>query len=102
MQRRREHHPSAIDFLPRPLQGRAVNLNTPARHQLRPGGFINISTASGVGGSDSPMPPLTSTSASITRHGPGGMPYCHPQDAIMGGATWSVGHHGEVFGVTAP
>ena len=35
-------------------------------------------------------------------HGPGRMPYYHPQDAIMGGATWSMGHHGEVFGVTAP
>ena len=30
------------------------------------------------------------------------MPYSHPQDAVMGGATWSMGHHGEVFGVTAP
>ena len=30
-----------------------------------PGGFINISTADGVGGSNSPMPPSTSTSASV-------------------------------------
>ena len=26
----------------------------------------------------------------------------HPQDAALGRATWSVGHYGEVFGVTAP
>ena len=25
----------------------------------------------------------------------------HPEDATLGRATWSVGHHGEVFGVTA-
>ena len=30
------------------------------------------------------------------------MPCYHPQDATLGRATWSVGHHGEVFGVTAP
>ena len=67
-----------------------------------PGGFINISTASGVGGSDSPMPPTTSMSASVALHGPSRMPHYHPQDATLGQATWSVGHHGEVFGVTIP
>ena len=30
------------------------------------------------------------------------MPRYHPQDATLGRATWSVGHYGEVFGVTAP
>ena len=30
------------------------------------------------------------------------MPRYHPQDAALGRATWSVGHYGEVFGVTAP
>ena len=35
-----------------------------------PGGFINISTASGVGGSAAPMPPATSTGASVAPHGP--------------------------------
>ena len=30
------------------------------------------------------------------------MPRYHPQDAALGLATWSVGHYGEVFGVTAP
>ena len=30
------------------------------------------------------------------------MPRYHPQDAAQGQATWSVGHYGEVFGVTAP
>ena len=67
-----------------------------------PGGFININTASGVGGSDSPVPPATSTGASIALHGPSRMPRYHPQDATLGRATWSVGHHDELFGVTAP
>ena len=43
-----------------------------------PGGFINISTAGGVGGSDSPMAPATSTSASVALHGPSRMPCYHP------------------------
>ena len=30
------------------------------------------------------------------------MPRYHPEDAALGRATWSVGHYGEVFGVTAP
>ena len=67
-----------------------------------PGGFINISTASGAGGSDSPMPHAAGTGASVASHGPSRMPFCHPQGATMGRATWSVGHHGDVFGVTAP
>ena len=48
------------------------------------------------------MPPATSTGASVAPHGPGRMPRYHPQDATLGRATWSVGHYGEVFGVTAP
>ena len=67
-----------------------------------PGGFVNISTTGGVGGSNSPMPPSTSTSASVASHGPSEMPRYHPQDAMLGRATWSVGHYGEVFEVTAP
>ena len=30
------------------------------------------------------------------------LPCYHPQDTALGRATWSVGHYGEVFGVTAP
>ena len=48
------------------------------------------------------MPPATSTRTSVALHGPSQMPCCHLQDAIVGRATWSVGHHGEVFRVTAP
>ena len=39
---------------------------------------------------------------SVASHGPSEMPCYHPQDAALGRATWSVGHYGEVFGVTAP
>ena len=35
-------------------------------------------------------------------HGPSEASRYHPQDAALGRATWSVGHYGEVFGVTAP
>ena len=38
---------------------------------------------------------------SIAAHGPSGAPPYHPQDGVMGRATWSVGHFGEVFGATA-
>ena len=67
-----------------------------------PGGFVNTSTAGGAGGSAAPMPPATSMSTSVASHGPSGMSCYHPQDATLGWATWSVGHYGEVFGVTAP
>ena len=67
-----------------------------------PRGFVNTSTAGGVGGSTAPMPPATSMGTSVTSHGPSGMPRYHPQDATLGRATWSVGHYGDVFGVTTP
>ena len=67
-----------------------------------PRGFINIGTASGVGGSDSPMPHAAGTGASVAPNGPSRMPCCHPQGATMGRATWSVGNHGKVFAATAP
>ena len=43
-----------------------------------PGGFINTSTASSVGGSAAPMPPATSTGASVATHGPSQMPRYRP------------------------
>ena len=67
-----------------------------------PGGFVNTSTAGAARGSAAPMPPAATESTSIASHGPSGMPLYHPQDATLGRATWSVGHYGEVFGVTAP
>ena len=66
------------------------------------GGFVNTSAAGGAGGSTAPIPPATSTDTSVATHGPGEMPHYYPQDATLGRATWSVGHYGEVFGVTAP
>ena len=43
-----------------------------------------------------------SMGTSISPHGPSKASRYHPQDAALGRATWSVGHYGEVFGVTAP
>ena len=66
-----------------------------------PGGFVNTSMAGGAGGSTTLVPPATSMGTSVAFHGPSGIPCYHPQDVTLGRATWSVGHHGEVFGVTA-
>ena len=38
----------------------------------------------------------------VDTHGPSGMQPDHPWGGTLGRATWSVGHFGEVFGVTAP
>ena len=77
----------------------------PRRHHAPSGalgGFVNTSMAGGAEGSAAPIPPATSMSTSVASHGPSGIPRYHPQDAALGRATWSVGHYGEVFGVTAP
>ena len=66
-----------------------------------PGGFIDTRMAGGAGGPVAPMPPPMSMGRSVTFHGPNETSRYHPQDAALGRATWSVGHYGEVFGVTA-
>ena len=43
-----------------------------------------------------------SMGTSVAPHGPSEASRCHPQDAALGRATWSVGHYGKVFGVIAP
>ena len=67
-----------------------------------PGGFIDARTAGGAGGPVAPTPPPMSMGTSMAPHGPSEASRYHPQDAALGRATWSAGHYGEVFGVTAP
>ena len=68
-----------------------------------PGGFVNTSTAGGAGGSAAPIPrrnkhehkrrlPWPKWDAALSSS----------KTPRWAGATWSVGHYGEVFGVTAP
>ena len=42
-----------------------------------------------------------SAGTSAATYGLGGMQPYHPQGGTLGGATWSVGHYGEVFEATA-
>ena len=67
-----------------------------------PGGIIGPRTADDTVGPVALAPPLVGTGTSVAPHGPSGASRLHPQDAALGRATWSVGHYGEVFGVTAP
>ena len=88
-----------------PSQATAGSHGGPCRNHAPssvPGGLVNTSTAAGARGSTAPMPPATSMCTSVAFHGRSEMPRYHPQDAALGRATWSVGHYGEVFGVTAP
>ena len=67
-----------------------------------PGGFVDTGTTGGAGGPVAPTPPPMSMGMSVASHGHNETSRYHPQDAAQGRATWSVGHYGEVFGVTAP
>ena len=67
-----------------------------------PGGLVDINAIHGGGRPIAPAPPQMGAGTSVAAHGPiGALPY-HPQDDAQGRATWSGGHYGEVFGVTAP
>ena len=104
MRRRQERRPSAICYL---LPSRAATgpHDRPRRNHAPSGAlvvFIDTRTAYGAGGPVAPTPPPMSMGRSVTFHGPNETSRYHPQDAALGQATWSVGHYGEVFGVTAP
>lgn len=66
-----------------------------------PGSFVNIGVTSSTGRPIALAPPPMSAGTSVATRGPSGVPAYHPQDGMLGRATWSVGHFGEVFGVKA-
>ena len=66
-----------------------------------PGGLIDIKATHGAGHPLALAPPLMGAGTSVATHGLSrALPY-HPQDGMMGRATWSMGHFGEVFGAAA-
>lgn len=64
-----------------------------------PQGFINTSSTISAGRQVALAAPPMSEGMRISAYGLGGPPPYHPQDGTSRQAAWSVGHHGEAFGV---
>ena len=102
MRRRRECRPSAICFLLRPLWDLTAGVAATTRPRVRLGALSTPGRPAALGAPLPPTPPPMSMGTSVAPHGPSEASRYHPPDAALGRATWSVGHYGEVFGVTAP